>query len=121
MNFVYIFLGGGIGSIIRYIISNRFNYSDPSDNYWPIGTLIINIFSCLVLGYFYKYFIDKTTISNSYFLVIVGLCGGMSTFSTFVYELFQFSAKGQLSIGIIYVLTSLVTGCLALYLGIEKL
>ena len=77
LNVIAIFLGGGLGSLLRYF----------TNLVCPFPTLIVNIVGSFIIGFFYVYFMDKADISASLKLAItVGLCGGLTTFSTFSLE-----------------------------------
>lgn len=113
-----VFVGGGFGSITRYVLGK---WIGPW-NQFPLGTLIVNIIACLVLGFVIGLADHKQIISPATRLFLtVGFCGGFSTFSTFSYETLQL-LQGGLSIQmILYILFSIVL-CLAatfggLYLG----
>ena len=80
-----IFIGGGLGSLARFGIGNL------STNYFaqdfPFGTLLSNIFSCLILGVFLEWLSLKPNDAHPYrYLVVIGFCGGFSTFSSFSAE-----------------------------------
>ncbi|MBI3501682.1 MAG: CrcB family protein [Bacteroidetes bacterium] len=84
-NFLYVFLGGGIGSAVRFGIAMLMvNYYRGS---FPIATLISNTLSCFFLGL--TVFLMGEKLNSDLpirFLIITGFCGGFSTFSAFSYE-----------------------------------
>lgn len=113
---LFVFLGGGAGSCCRYLISKWLN---PIAALLPFGTLSANVLSCIILGMGAYLFETKFTDHNLLrTMVLVGFCGGFSTFSTFSNEAFQFMKNGQQTNVIIYVLASLILCNLAIALGL---
>lgn len=115
-NILYIFLGGGFGSIMRYFIST---YTQKLWNFnaFPFGTFVVNITGCFLIGMLTAYFLKVD--SSLKFLLITGLCGGYTTFSTFSEENFSLWQSGNYAILILYALLSLLIGLLMVFLGYE--
>jgi len=75
-------LGGFFGSISRYILTQTAH--KLFDTNFPLGTLIINILGCLIIGFLLGIFEKGNIISPQLWLFLsVGFCGGFTTFSTF--------------------------------------
>lgn len=83
--YLIVTLGSGIGGFLRYAISDIvYKYSS---SLFPYGTLVVNILGSFLLGFILFYLDAVKLISTEMRLfLIVGLCGGLTTFSTFSYE-----------------------------------
>ncbi|MEI6020372.1 MAG: fluoride efflux transporter CrcB [Bacteroidota bacterium] len=84
MNVFLVFIGGGIGCVLRYLIGLLIQKTDLS---LPVGTLIANVLACVIFALALE-LIQKNTGNPDpvKLLLLTGFCGGLSTFSTFGYE-----------------------------------
>ena len=115
-NWIYVFLGGGFGSIVRYGIGLYF--SNSSTNF-PIATFVSNFVACLVLGFLVGVQIKSNLNTNWSLLLMTGFCGGFSTFSTFSNETLQLFQDQHYGLALGYVGGSLAVGLMAIYIGIK--
>ncbi|WP_313028221.1 fluoride efflux transporter CrcB [Soonwooa sp.] len=115
-NLVLIFIGGGIGSILRYLIS-FFSLKFFKTSGFPIATLIINLVGCFLIGLFSAYFIKQD--SGLKFLFITGFCGAFTTFSTFSAENVILYQNGNYVSLISYILLSIILGFFAVLMGLS--
>ena len=114
MGLLMVFIGGGLGSICRYGLSIYFNAS-PGEI--PIGTLIANVFSSIILGFLVAYSIKIEPGTMVKLLLMVGFCGGFSTFSTFSKEAYDLLQLGQQVMALGYVVGSCLLGILSIFIG----
>lgn len=116
-SFLLVALGGALGCTLRYGIYLLFR--KPFSPGFPWGLLIINISGCLLVGLFYAWLEDRKIFSESLrLLLILGLCGGFTSFSSFSYDLVRMVSNGQYWLSFSYITLSVVGGFLAVLAGI---
>lgn len=110
-----VFLGGGTGSIARYLLSKVWNTSTTGI---PYGTFAVNILGSLLIGIILGWALKNNTMSsNTTLLLATGFCGGFTTFSTFAYEHHTFLKSGDFMLFGIYAVASFAIGILAVFGG----
>ncbi|MDZ4809835.1 MAG: fluoride efflux transporter CrcB [Bacteroidota bacterium] len=111
-------LGGGIGSIARYLCQRWFATNNLHP--FPWGTFAVNVTGCFLIGIFwglsFKSFNDN---DNWKLFLMTGLCGGFTTFSAFTLEGIGLIKEQKLALFFTYVAASIVLGLLATYIGIK--
>lgn len=111
-----IWIGGGFGSLLRYwmqlLASKLLAVS------FPVGTLIVNISGCFLIGLFYG-MLTKSAFTNSDWklFLVTGLCGGYTTFSSFSYESISLFKEGNYLYFITYIVSSFILGLMATVVG----
>lgn len=115
-NLLLIGAGGFIGSVARYLVS-KLNIT-VSLFAIPVGTLLVNIIGSFLIGLFIG-ISDKSTLLNTGWrmFLMVGLCGGFTTFSTFTGESLVLLHNGQYASLFVYTGLSLLLGFTAVFLG----
>jgi len=108
--------GGAVGSVLRYYSGQFISKNYPSQI--PLGTLIVNLLGCLLIGILLGYFAKNQGLSNEWKLLLVtGFCGGYTTFS-FAAENITLIQNQQVSQAILYIGLSVLLGLAAVYFGI---
>lgn len=115
-NVLLVGVGGFIGSIARYFVS-KLNLS--IDFYAiPIGTLTVNIVGSYIIGFLTGISEKSTIISTELrLLLMVGICGGFTTFSSFTNENLSLMHNGQIISILFYTALSIILGFLFVYFG----
>ncbi|MFH1063192.1 MAG: fluoride efflux transporter CrcB [Candidatus Omnitrophota bacterium] len=81
---LFVFAGGGIGTLCRYGLSLTADKIFKSD--FPLGTLIVNLIGSFLIGFFWGIMQTKSINSNEKAFLFIGFLGGFTTFSTFMLE-----------------------------------
>lgn len=116
MSYLFVFLGGGLGSVLRFYLSSVV-YTPVNIGRFPLKTFLVNMIGCLAIGFFSALFVSIPVRSELKNFLVAGFCGGFTTFSTFSRETYDLWASGHVSVAIIYSVISLVLGVLLVWLG----
>ncbi|WP_330174972.1 fluoride efflux transporter CrcB [Streptomyces sp. NBC_01498] len=113
MNWLLVALGGAIGAPLRYL-------TDRTAQTWhqtlfPWGTFTVNVAGSLVLGVL----AGAAVSSPAYALLGTGLCGALTTYSTFSYEVLRLAERGKGLLAGAYVTASVLVGLGAVWAGWE--
>jgi CrcB protein len=117
MNYLLVFIGGGLGSTLRYIVNvacPRFLGTD-----FPYHTFIINITGSTVMGLIAGYLASKGDASQSWRLFLMtGILGGYTTFSAYSLDAALLYERGEIGLALFYVLGSVVFSIASLFAGL---
>jgi CrcB protein len=115
MVLLLIALGGAAGSVLRYILGGRAQHFAPHG--FPLGTLFVNVVGCFLVGMLVRQFMNIQTHNYLRALLVVGFCGGFTTFSTFSMETVGLIEGGEYSRAMAYIALSLTLCLTATFAG----
>ena len=109
-----VFLGGGLGSSFRWLINRLI----PSDSF-PYSTISVNLIGCFLIGILAGYILTHRQFkSDIYPLLIVGFCGGLTTFSAFALDNYNLIKSNDFFNSILYITLSVVGCIIMIYAGL---
>ena len=116
MKYLLVVLGGGVGSLARYVagaaIMTRFG------GRFPLGTLVINVTGSFLIGLLMALLTERfEPATNLRPLLVTGFLGGYTTFSSFEWETFAQVREGGAWMGLANVVASVTLGYAAVWLG----
>ena len=119
MIYLLIALGGAAGSLLRYLIGGAVQRTSASG--FPIGTMFVNISGCFLIGILVRQFLNMQTSPELRALLIVGFCGGFTTFSTFSGETLALIEGGEYGRAAGYVVLSVGLCLVATFAGLSAM
>ena len=114
---IYVGIGGGLGSIIRYLIYVYMPFQIGKNFPWP--TLAVNILGSLFIGIIYALFQKNQLTSPQYILIVTGFLGGFTTLSAFSLESVQLLRNQEYLVAILYTISTIALAMLAVLVGIK--
>jgi len=115
MRLLLVLLGGGAGSLARYVASaaltNRFGAR------FPAGTVVVNITGCFLIGLVMTLLTERQPHPYWRLVLVVGFLGGYTTFSSFEWETYAAVRGGGFWIGLANIVGSVSLGYAAVWLG----
>lgn len=109
--FLWVFLGGGTGSVLRHMISlGCLQYFQGHGQLWALG--FVNIVGAFGAGVVVTQFHDDASMK---LLLLTGLLGGFTTFSAFSLEVYRYMDKGYYGLSLMFVLLTLVGSILGVF------
>ncbi|PIE87083.1 MAG: fluoride efflux transporter CrcB [Bacteroidetes bacterium] len=114
MMYFYVFIGGGLGCLARFSLTQFVSHLIKSS--FPLGTFLTNMFACLLLALFVigaREYSDHSSWIQP--LLIIGFCGGFSTFSAFSNESVQLIDQGNVLLAALNIFISVAVGIALIY------
>ncbi len=119
-SFLLVGLGSFLGGGLRFLVSKW--AQTYVHNPFPLGTFLVNVMGCFLIGLFYAWF-ERGHISNPdiRLFLTVGVCGGFTTFSTFMNENYRLMKSDSMLWMAFYAASSLFVGLLCVWLGYKAM
>ena len=115
--YLLIAAGAAAGGMLRYAVGTAITQRVGGAQF-PLGTLLVNLSGCFLIGLLMTV-LERSQASQSWGLLLVtGLLGGYTTFSSFGWETYVLLREGLFLRALAYPLSSVVGGCLAVWLGV---
>ena len=115
MNWVMVLLGAAVGAPLRFLIDRA--VQSRHDSVFPWGTFTVNVTACAILGLVTGAASAAAVSPNTQLLLGTGLCGALSTYSTFSFETLRLAETGSRSFAAANVGVSIVAGLGAAFLA----
>lgn len=117
MNYLIVFVGGGIGSVLRHLVNVLSARALGAT--FPWGTLTVNVTGSIVMGLFAGYFAFKGDAAQGWrLLLMTGILGGYTTFSAFSLDAAALYERGEAGLAAAYVIASVGLSIAGLFTGL---
>ena len=116
MNWLLVVTGAMVGAPLRYLTDRA--VQSRHDSVFPWGTFAVNVTGCLILGLLTGAVAAGAAGSHLQLLLGTGLCGALTTYSTFSYETLRLTETGARSYAAANVFASVVAGLGAAFAGV---
>lgn len=117
LSVIIVFVGGGLGAIARegaILLVGRYSTA------FPLDIFAANSLACFLLGLIFGLHQKKCVSDQVALLISTGFCGGMSTFSTFIFGAYsELNTPGHLALSVLYIMVSLVAGYCMTWAGLH--
>ncbi|MFI6798679.1 fluoride efflux transporter CrcB [Streptosporangium canum] len=116
MNWLLVLLGGAVGAPLRYLTDRA--VQARHDTVFPWGTFTVNVVGSMILGVLAGAVLAGAVGNAAQLLLGTGLCGALTTYSTFSYETLRLAEAGALFLAVANVAASVVAGLGAVFIGL---
>jgi CrcB protein len=111
-------VGGAFGAMSRYGVDAW--VERRSESFFPWSTFVINVSGCLAVGFLIAALVDRHRAPQWLRVgLVVGFCGGYTTFSTFAQETLDLAETREVGIAVASVVASVVLGVVAVFVGMR--
>ncbi|WP_351229018.1 fluoride efflux transporter CrcB [Streptomyces sp. NPDC002133] len=117
MNWLLVIIGGAVGASLRYLTDLA--VQKRHDTVFPWGTFTVNVAGCLVLGALTGAVTYGAASQSMQLLIGTGLCGALTTYSTFSYETLRLAQTGAKFYAAANVIASVIAGMGAIFIGLS--
>jgi crcB protein len=114
-NIMLVGFGSFFGGVVRYLVTRMLAAMVVSP--YPFGTFAVNVLGCFFIGFVSALPVGSLLSPNTRLLLTTGLCGGFTTFSTFMNENATLLKDGMPTTALLYTFASLLVGFLAVIGG----
>ena len=113
--YLLVMAGAALGGLGRYLLFEAVKTQFPDRSWY--GTVIVNITGCFLIGIVMTILIQRNANPNWRLLLVVGVLGGYTTFSSFAFETYSLIKDGEFAKGLANVAVSVIAGYLAVWCG----
>jgi len=115
---IFVAMGGALGSVARYLVISAVGRA--AGTYFPFGTLTANVVGSFILGVLVECMALRWDVSPEFrAMLVVGVMGGFTTFSSFSLEVVLQIERGQMAAAGVYVVSSVAFSILGLFVGMR--
>jgi CrcB protein len=116
VKYLLILMGGGAGSLARYLAASAI--ATRWGARFPWGTMAVNVTGCFLIGLIMTVLTERANVHPNWrFALVVGFLGGYTTFSSFEWETYSAVRDGGFWIGLVNVVGSMMLGYAAVWVG----
>ena len=121
MTALFVFLGGGLGSLARWSLSESITlFADKTSlQRFPVGILTCNVLGCFLIGCLFGYYASRTAPAWVFPFFATGFLGGFTTFSTFAKDTHTLWTTGLTHLALLKIALSIFLGVAAVFAGIK--
>ncbi|MFE6624540.1 fluoride efflux transporter CrcB [Streptomyces sp. NPDC057740] len=117
MNWLLVIAGAVVGAPLRYLTDRA--VQSRHDSVFPWGTFLVNVSGCLILGLITGAAAQGAASSHLQLLLGTGLCGALTTYSTFSYETLRLAETGAGLYAVANIAGSVIAGLGAAFVGVS--